>query len=109
MSIRMPVSEDELATASTMINAYNVVDALTDGCVLEFSRTYDPGVDDIISFTLSGGGERVLVVQEPASPDWWIVSHMKGSFTTHLRHQRLDRRSFRVVLEPNHRDMPQAF
>ena len=93
-----------------MVHAAHVLSRFEGGCVLAFNQNYTPKVADIISFSLIGLDEdRIVVVAEVVDDGTCVVSHMKGHFTTLVRLVRIDRHSFRVVFEPHHHGMPEAF
>ena len=100
---------DDTETISRIFHTVNVLPSFQDGCDLAFETGIDPAEDDMIAFKLASAEERTLHVEGQVDEDKWTVSHMKGAFNTHLTLERVDRRSFRVVFQSHHRDMPEAF
>jgi hypothetical protein len=101
-------SDDDGERISRIFHACNVLERFEDGCTLAFETSIQPTEDDMIVLRLANGEERTLHVEQ-VDAGKWIVSHMKAYFNTHLTLVRLDRRSFRVIFDAHHRNMPEAF
>src|SRR5262245_55459174 len=102
-------SHDDAQTVGRIFHANDALPRLEDGAILRFERSIAPAEHDMIVIALSSGEERVLHIEGRLSENQWTVSLMKGVFNTRFGLLQVDPRTFRVVLEAHHQEMPEAF